>query len=94
MHLIAPEQLATARREDVGTLYRAKGVCAVVGSCHRLLFHAVADVMEKEFLGPWPDGVRPGIKMVFIGKRLRRLWFVEGLEACLVSLRFVDWIAD
>ena len=82
-----PEQLATARREDVGTLYRAKGICAVVGSSHRLVFHAVADVMEKKLLGPWPDGVRPSIKMVFIGKRLRRLWFVEGLEACLVPLR-------
>ena len=64
----------------MGTLYRAKGVCAVVGSCHRLIFHAVADVMEKEFLGPWPDGVRPGIKMVFIGKDLPRDVLEKGLR--------------
>ena len=44
-------KVASAKVEDIGTLYRSKGVLAVSGVNERLVFHAVADVMEKEYVG-------------------------------------------
>ena len=76
-------KVASARKEEAGTLYRAKGVLAQLGSTSRLVFHAVADVMEKEEAGPWPPASTPGIKLVFIGKRLNRTWLTATFEECL-----------
>jgi len=79
--------IAAAKPEENGTLYRSKGVLAVEGSGQRLVFHAVSDVMEKEFVGPWPTAARVGCKIVFIGKKLNRDFFESGFEACLRPIR-------
>jgi len=76
-------KVSSAKPEEVGTLYRSKGVLAVVGVSERLVFHAVADVMEKEYVGAWPEGTTPGIKLVFIGKQLNKAWFTSTFEECL-----------
>ena len=76
-------KVAAAKREDIGTLYRAKGVLFVAGSDARLVFHAVADVMEREYVGRWPPGTTPGVKLVFIGKQLNREWLISTFEECL-----------
>jgi hypothetical protein len=68
---------------QVGTLYRAKGVVAQLGSTSRLVFHAVSDWNETTEIGPWTSDSQPGFRMVFIGKQLNRNWFQEGCEACL-----------
>ena len=39
--------LATLDRETNGTLYRCKAVLAQAGSTRKLVFHAVADVVEQ-----------------------------------------------
>ena len=46
-------QLATIKKEEMGTLYRCKAVLAVAGSNQRLVFHAVSDVLEKELVSNW-----------------------------------------
>ena len=76
-------KVASAKVEDIGTLYRSKGVLAVSGVNERLVFHAVADVMEKEYVGKWPATATPGVKLVFIGKKLNREWLTSTFEACL-----------
>ena len=76
-------RVASAKREDIGTLYRSKGVLAVYGSGERLVFHAVSDVMEKEVTGGWPPFTRRGVKLVFIGKKLNREWLTTSFEECL-----------
>ena len=40
-------KLSTARAEDVGVLYRCKGVLAQLGSHERLAFHAVVSSQQQ-----------------------------------------------
>ena len=76
-------KLASQKKEDVGTLYRSKGVLAVAGSDARLVFHAVADVMEKSYIGTWPEKTPPGVRIVFIGKLLNKEWLTISFTECL-----------
>ena len=69
--------LATLDRETNGMLYRCKAVLAQAGSTRKLIFHAVADVVEQQELGEWREGETRGCKIVFIGKNLKREWFEE-----------------
>ena len=81
-------RVASAKPEEVGTLYRSKAVLAVAGSSRKLVFHAVQDVMEKAYVGSWDDAIEErGCKIVFIGKKLDRPFFEESFDACLVPMR-------
>eukprot|EP00123_Amoebidium_parasiticum_P012042 comp21078_c0_seq1/m.28394 comp21078_c0_seq1/g.28394 ORF comp21078_c0_seq1/g.28394 comp21078_c0_seq1/m.28394 type:complete len:810 (-) comp21078_c0_seq1:43-2472(-) len=80
-------RLAMIKKEEVGTLYRCKAVLALAGSPYKLVFHAVADVMEKTLVGQWQQGETRGCKIVFIGKKLRREFFEESFDACLRRVR-------
>ena len=69
--------------ETRGSLYRCKAVLASTGASHKLIFHAVADVMERSDGDCWaPDETR-SCRIVFIGKNLDRKWFEESFEALL-----------
>ena len=86
-------QLATIKKEELGTLYRCKAVLAVAGSNQRLVFHAVSDVLEKELVSEWPAGATRGCKIVFIGKSLKREWFETSFNATLQPIR-ADFVLD
>ena len=75
--------LATLDRETNGMLYRCKAVLAQAGSTRKLVFHAVADVVEQQELGEWREGETRGCKIVFIGKKLNQQWFEE--VCCIAS---------
>eukprot|EP01062_Namystynia_karyoxenos_P019316 TRINITY_DN17253_c0_g1_i1.p1 TRINITY_DN17253_c0_g1~~TRINITY_DN17253_c0_g1_i1.p1 ORF type:complete len:901 (+),score=293.26 TRINITY_DN17253_c0_g1_i1:70-2703(+) len=72
---------------DRGKLYRSKAVLAAAGSRRKLAFHAVSDVVEKEWVGEWAPGERRVCKIVFIGKKLDRKFFSEAWEATLRPVR-------
>lgn len=80
-------KLSSQKKEEIGTLYRSKGVLAVAGSDARLVFHAVADVMEKSLVGKWPVGKPPSVRLVFIGKALNKQWLTESFNECLQPWR-------
>jgi G3E family GTPase len=79
-------QLATLDPE-LGLLYRSKALLAAAGSNDKVAFHAVSDVMEKGPTLKWGKGEPRGCKIVFIGKNLRRPWFEEGFDACLLPVK-------
>jgi hypothetical protein len=58
--------------EEMGVLYRSKGILAAAGKKARLIFHAVADVTETSDGPEWKDGDERMCKIVFIGKKLAR----------------------
>jgi len=80
-------RIATAKPEDVGRLYRCKAVLSAAGSPNRLVFHAVADVMERVELGSWPPGEMRSCRIVFIGKNLNRAFFEESFLETLRPIR-------
>jgi len=80
-------KVASAKREEVGVLYRSKAVLAVHGARAKLAFHAVQDVMEKKLVGGWAVDEARSCKVVFIGKRLDRPFFEQSFDACTSPLR-------
>jgi G3E family GTPase len=59
-----------------------KGVFAVRGVAHRIIFQGVHMIIEAAEGGPW--GARPRRNtLVFIGRNLDRAELTAGFEACL-----------
>jgi G3E family GTPase len=69
--------------EEQGKLYRSKGVVAVAGKLQKLIFHAVADVVETLDGPEWGDNENRCCKMVFIGKKLDKKQLSERYLALL-----------
>jgi G3E family GTPase len=63
-------------------IFRMKGVFAVRGVAHRIIFQGVHMIIEAAEGGPW--GARPRRNtLVFIGRNLDRAELTAGFEACL-----------
>ena len=65
-------------------MLRYKGVLFVRGSGRRLVLQGVHMLMGIEPGRPWGRGEAPSSRIVFIGRKLPREIFLEGLEASLI----------
>ena len=66
-------------------LLRYKGVLALQGNEHRVVFQGVHMLMGGDLGRPWgADEARESV-MVFIGRNLPKNVFLQGLEQCLVK---------
>jgi hypothetical protein len=77
------EERGNGERKKQGKLYRSKGVFAVRGHSRKLLFQAVGDVMERQYVSRWDGHEQRGSKIVFIGEDLDRDTIEAGYRACL-----------
>jgi G3E family GTPase len=66
-------------------LLRYKGVLNVKGEPKRMIFQGVHMLMGGTPGKPWGPGEARESKMVFIGRKLPRKLFVEGLAYCIAS---------
>jgi G3E family GTPase len=66
-------------------LLRYKGVLNVKGEPRRMIFQGVHMLMGGTPGKPWGPGEARESKMVFIGRKLPRKLFVEGLAYCIAS---------
>jgi G3E family GTPase len=65
-------------------MLRYKGVLWMDGSDRKIVFQGVHQMMGSDVGAPWGEDEARGSKMVFIGKKLPKETFIEGLEQCLV----------
>ncbi|MBC7513203.1 MAG: GTP-binding protein [Herminiimonas sp.] len=65
-------------------LLRYKGVLWMDGSDRKIVFQGVHQMMGSDVGAAWAENEPRGSKMVFIGKKLPKETFIEGLEQCLV----------
>lgn len=65
-------------------MLRYKGVLNVKGTNNKVVFQGVQQLMGSDLVEKWEDGPRES-KMVFIGKKLPKEIFIEGLEQCLTD---------
>ena len=65
-------------------MLRYKGVLWMDGSDRKIVFQGVHQMMGSDVGAPWGEDEPRGSKMVFIGKKLPKATFIEGLEQCLV----------
>ena len=65
-------------------MLRYKGVLWMDGSDRKIVFQGVHQMMGSDVGAAWADDEPRGSKMVFIGKKLPKETFIEGLEQCLV----------
>lgn len=65
-------------------MLRYKGVLNVKGTNNKVVFQGVQQLMGSDLVEKWEDGPRES-KMVFIGKKLPKEIFIEGLERCLTD---------
>ena len=65
-------------------MLRYKGVLWMDGSDRKIVFQGVHQMMGSDVGAPWGENETRGSKMVFIGKKLPKDTFVQGLEQCLV----------
>ena len=65
-------------------MLRYKGVLWMDGSDRKIVFQGVHQMMGSDVGAAWPENEPRGSKMVFIGKKLPKETFIEGLEQCLV----------
>ena len=79
--------LANLDRKEHGALYRCKAVLAQAGSTRKLVFHAVADVVEQVEWEEWGPGAERSCKIVFIGKALDRPYFEDGFLSTTQAIR-------
>jgi G3E family GTPase len=66
-------------------LLRYKGVLSVKGEPRRMIFQGVHMLMGGTPGKPWEPGEARESKMVFIGRKLPRKLFVEGLAYCIAT---------
>jgi G3E family GTPase len=66
-------------------LLRYKGVLNVQGKDSRVVFQGVHMVMGAQEGKPWAPGESRASTLVFIGRKLPRRVFEEGLRYCLVE---------
>ena len=66
-------------------LLRYKGVLALNGNPHRVVFQGVHMLMGGDLGRPWGAEERRESVMVFIGRNLPKDVFLQGLEQCLVK---------
>jgi len=72
--------------DEAGILYRSKAILPINGCSRKLVFHAVGDVVEKDFGPDWGTNESRESKIVFIGRRLDKHWFTSSFNDCTVSL--------
>lgn len=65
-------------------LLRYKGILYIKGLRQRMIFQGVHMLMGAEPGTPWRNREKPNTRMVFIGRKLPRDVFTQGLEQCLV----------
>ncbi len=65
-------------------MLRYKGVLNVKGTDHKVVFQGVQQLMGSDLVEKWEDGPRES-KLVFIGKKLPKDIFLQGLDACLTD---------
>ena len=65
-------------------IYRMKGVVAVEGESHQVVFQGVHMMFGNQLGKPWGDQ-KPVSRMVFIGKDLSERFIYSSLENCLIS---------
>lgn len=65
-------------------MLRYKGVLNIKGTDHKVVFQGVQQLMGSDLVEKWADGPRES-KMVFIGKKLPKDIFLQGLEHCLTD---------
>lgn len=71
--------LLAAQGQDI---LRTKGILHYAGEKRRFAFQAVHMMADGDFIGPWPEGVEPRSKLVFIGRNLNRPQLRRGFESC------------
>jgi G3E family GTPase len=64
-------------------MLRYKGVLFVKGSERRMVFQGVHMMMGADFGRRWQPEETPSSKLVFIGRKLPKDLFVQGLQQCL-----------
>lgn len=65
-------------------MLRYKGVLNVKGTDHKVVFQGVQQLMGSDLVEKWEDGPRES-KLVFIGKKLPKDIFLQGLDLCLTD---------
>lgn len=65
-------------------MLRYKGVLWMKGADRKVVFQGVHQLMGSDLGGEWAADEIRGSKMVFIGKKLPKDIFINGLEQCLV----------
>jgi len=63
-----------------GTIFRIKAILAVKGEPEKYVYHAVMDVSDQDFAGPWKEGEKRINKIVFIGKNMDQQFLRRGWE--------------
>jgi len=64
-------------------MLRYKGVLFVKGSDRQMVFQGVHMMMGADMGRRWQPGEKPSSKMVFIGRKLPKDMFIQGLQQCL-----------
>ena len=64
-------------------MLRYKGVLFVKGSDRQMVFQGVHMMMGADLGRRWQPGEKPTSKMVFIGRKLPKDMFIQGLQQCL-----------
>jgi len=64
-------------------MLRYKGVLFVKGSDRQMVFQGVHMMMGADLGRRWRPGEKPSSKMVFIGRKLPKDMFIQGLKQCL-----------
>ena len=64
-------------------MLRYKGVLFVKGSDRQMVFQGVHMMMGADLGRRWQPGEKPSSKMVFIGRKLPKSLFIQGLQQCL-----------
>ena len=64
-------------------MLRYKGVLFVKGSERQMVFQGVHMMMGADLGRRWQPGEKPSSKMVFIGRKLPKDMFIQGLQQCL-----------
>lgn len=65
-------------------MLRYKGVLNVKGTDHKVVFQGVQQLMGSDLVEKWEEGPRES-KLVFIGKKLPKDIFLQGLDLCLTD---------
>ena len=77
--------LRQAIAEHAADLMRYKGIVAFAGEDHRVVFQGVHMLLAADAGRPWAAGETRSSTLVFIGRKLPRAWFEQGLRACLAG---------
>jgi G3E family GTPase len=64
-------------------MLRYKGVLFVKGSDRQMVFQGVHMMMGADLGRRWQPGEKPSSKMVFIGRKLPKDMFIQGLKQCI-----------